>query len=274
MVIISLISILYLFFFDKYVQMRLQHIFETVQEDRAIVSLAIAIGSMINQRYAADWVKNPITLGKIGDLFNTSLIAAEDINLVLINDDDLHDVAVDQQLTTKESSDRYRAIWVPDNNTIYLNSNLKGTSGIAKAAAHELRHALDTFKSDGWSDIPGKYSSPRKTKSIKPIIDRGDAKLIYNARRDEINARFLEALHELTAIIHQRVRTQEPDVYEKIMQDFEDILVRENILQIFPEKTNSADYKRLIKRASEYVRLEIDYARKKYSQNQIKYENN
>jgi hypothetical protein len=241
---------------------------ETTEEDRAIVSLSTAIGRYLYINHYASNANSTVNLGKIGDLFDTPLVAAHDIAIVLQNQQNLWDTAVQHGVFSADSEPReLNGLWIPESNSLYLNSENIGASEIYTTIAHELRHALDTYKSDIRANLSRTYTQARRKQHRRLVNDPYAQEIAYLARRDEINARFSQVLYQLTPLIHRQVRRGRPDVFDKVVKDFMQLLRDNRIAELFPEKYRSTDYKRLVKRAVDYIQKELTHAMNKYNKN-------
>ena len=222
---------------------------ETPEEDRAIVSLSSAIYGYIQQFDN----ETTISLGKIGKLFNTPLNVLDNITLQLA-DTKSFDQAYEQSAgePVNPNSIGY-GFWDPAAETIFLNSaHLKDIKTII---SHELRHALDDYKSEFKAGDSESYFSPRKQKH-----KNADRMTNYNAQRGEINARFLQVLDILARRINMAYKNLPPDqIKSRIMTDFTNLLNKFKISYLFPEKEKSEDYKRLMKRAYDFIQKESSH---------------
>ena len=228
--------------------MRLQELFETTEEDRAIVSLSSTIYKYI--QHFKDDSNTTINLGKIGQLFNTPLNVLDNVTLQLADPESL-DKAYEQSADepVNPNSVGY-GFWDPATETIFLNS--KYIADIKTIISHELRHALDDYKSEFKAGDSDSYFSPRKQKH-----KNADRITNYNAQRGEINARFLQVLDILARRINMAYNNLPPDqIKPRIMTDFTNLLNKFKISYLFPEKEKSEDYKRLMKRGYDFIQKE------------------
>ena len=129
--------------------------------------------------------------------------------------------------------------------------------------AHELRHALDDYKSEKKASVSNSYSTPKKKEYRKEYNDPYYGNISYLAEPAEINARFLQVLDQLTTTIRQSVKLYPNDPKPAIMKEFKNILAYYHISDLFPEKELSKDYKRLMKRAMDYIEKELAYLQNK-----------
>lgn len=232
--------------------MRLQELFETTEEDRALISLSSVIYSKIKPYANGD--ESFIDLGKIGKLFDTSMIGLNDISVGVEGGDQFLKHSVGEQDVDMEGKQTY-AFFDEDNRTVIFNKDLIETNRMKTAVTHELRHALDAMKSNFYPGDAKRYFTPRKKEHRK---DDPYNTTQYRAQPAEINARFVEVLD----IISKRIagwtyKLSSNEVRPKIMNDLTHLLVKFEIADLFPEKTQSKDYKRLIKRAVDFIDKEI-----------------
>lgn len=235
--------------------MRLQEffLFETSEEDRAILSLAKAIGDHL-LRYSGK-VSDEVTVGKIGDLFNTPL---EVLNPITIN--------LETPEKTKQDDPDYdpenptAGTWSGSTSTITLNSDLIGSNSIKTYLAHELRHALDDYKSNfranSWQN---KYSAPSSKLQHSVRNDPYSKNLPYLSQPNEINARFLQALYATTGNLQRAAKTKSPqELKDFAMTELKRWMQYYQIDQVFADK-NVKGYKRLLKRGVDYLNKEISH---------------
>ena len=143
-------------------------------------------------------------------------------------------------------------------NIDYLDSDRMRTT-----ITHELRHALDEYKSGSYPPSPknktpeltNRYFTPKKKEHRK---DDPYSTAQYRAQPAEINARFTEVLDTLaTRIIPRANKLSSDQARPKIMHDLNHLLIKYGIADLFPERTQSRDYKRLIKRAVDFIDKEL-----------------
>lgn len=217
----------------------IQFLIETSNEDRAIVSLSKTLFSIglkaINQSN-----KSRINLGKISDVVDTPLVGVNDINLVIVSP------AIIGKMYGNPAKPN-KAVWDSNDDTIYLNSQIFERPSGQLVIAHELRHGLDDMKSNYAASESNRYGTARKN------TDQ------YLGQPAEINARFLEVLSALTPFIKRMMSEKQPNYRQVIIDRLYQLFDILKISQMFPEKTNSRDYKRLIKRAIDYIDKEINY---------------
>ena len=249
--------------------MRLQELFETTEEDRALISLSSAIYNRL-QSYT-DSHSNSIHVGKIQDMFDTPIIALNNISIDIQAGDTflrrLHDIPPSDVVSDK-NKDTAVAFWDEDTDTVVINRDYLATNRIKTTITHELRHALDSVKSNKFPGDANRYFTPKKKEhrahyyTADGSIDKNDARNLtpYRAQPAEINARFTEVLHALSDFVKLRKTTVAPHLlHPQLVQDFKALLNKFHIAYLFPEKAQSKDYKRLIKRGMDFIDKEISY---------------
>jgi len=258
---------------------------ETAEEDRAIISLADAVYKYL-QRYADDDDTDDepdyygdedddlydvpkddkvTTVGRIGDLFNTPLLAAEHVTLELQSS-----YGISERLR-KESTDdvakgprgEVLGLWYGENSTLVLNRDYLVSNTIKSTIAHELRHAVDDFKSNKQANkAGGRYSIP-KNKSYRNVTnDPHLGNLSYLAQPAEINARFVQVLHAMVPVIGRAAKLEPQQADQLINQTLKKAMASYRIADLFPEKEKSKDYKRLMKRAVDFIEKEKSHTKK------------
>ncbi len=247
--------------------MRLQELFETTDEDRAIISLSSAVYKKLTQHIGTD--KDSIEIGKIGDLFDTPIVALNNVSLEIQGGDifirRLHAIPPEDVIGDK-SKDSAVAFWDEDTDTAVFNRNYLDTERIKTTITHELRHALDSVKSNKFPGDALRYFTPKKKEhrtfyyNKKGEVDKKDVRNLipYRAQPVEINARFAEVLHTLSDFVVKRYNTVAPHLLKRqLIQDFKRLLNLYHIAYLFPEKTQSTDYKRLLKRGYDFIQKEM-----------------
>lgn len=235
--------------------MRLQELFETTEEDRALISLSSSIYDKIINRLNRQ--PGNIQLGTIGDNFVTPMPALNDISISVLDSEDFEKESFDPADHTDSTGDKVFGFWDEDSKAIVLNRTLIGRHRMKTVISHELRHALDSIKSDNFKGGGYSYFTPRKKEHRK---DDPYSTMQYRARPAEINARFVEILDILSKRMPKWIDRLEPhEVKKQLSKDFKNLLVKFNIADIFPEKTKSSDYKRLVKRAYDFMQKELEY---------------
>lgn len=237
--------------------MRLQEffLFETSEEDRAIISLAKAIGDHL-LRYEGKSNDEIVTVGKIGDLFNTPL---EILNPVVIQLQSSKGIQRDDPEDFDEEHPT-AGWWNGSDGIITINSDYLGSNSIKTFLAHELRHALDDFKSDFNANTwQNKYSAPSKKLQHNVRNDPYSKNLPYLSQPNEINARFLQALYATTGNVQRAAKTKNPqELKDYAMKEFRRWMEYYEIDKVFSDKNSSA-YKRLLKRGVDYLGKELNH---------------
>lgn len=250
--------------------MKLQELFlkETTEEDRALISLANSIFSRIQDLSVIPLEKGKVfNLGTIGDLFDTPINILDPVKISVWTEEDIVEDFVEE-----EKQDRYRGedrrhiygLWNPGQNTIILNYEFIASNGIKSVITHELRHALDDYKSEFKVAASKRYKTPKKKEHRKDYSDDPYADNLlktrsYRAQPSEINARFTEVLHGITNQARHASKRDPAEMRPRLMRDLKKLLDMKNISDLFPEKEKSRDYKRLIKRAVDFIDKEIAY---------------
>jgi hypothetical protein len=236
----------------------LEIINETTEQDRLIVNLANNLNSHVKRyEYNDEIINQGIYLGKIQKLSTihkgTDIEVLDPVHIELVTDRYMNQISPSKTGNT-------RALWKPDLKTVYLNTDYIGDSMMPRLIAHELRHALDSFVSD--FDPGTRYDTPRKKEyqyyGNHPVKSR----LEYLARPSEINARFLEVLHLLSPVIEKTVNSNRSDTFVYLFDKFKFYLLKKEILDLFPEGTESQDLRRLYKRGIDYIISEVERLKK------------
>ena len=229
--------------------MRLQELFETTEEDRALISLSSAIYNTIRTKDG--------DLGTIGELYNTSIPALSKVKIAVESGDQFAEHVKDPNDPMDYSGLEVYAFWDEDTHSIVFNKDLINTERMKTTVTHELRHALDELKSNSYPGGATRYFTPKKKEHRK---DDPYSTTQYRARPAEINARFTEILHKLSDLVPKRYAAVEPHLLRRqLMHDFNNLLVKYEIADLFPEKTQSKDYKRLVKRAYDFIQKEMSH---------------
>ena len=252
--------------------MRLLELFlvETTEEDRALISLSSAIYAKL-QPYMGELdydnvfdipEQQLIKIGKIGDIFDTSLTALNDVSIEVQGGDPFIEHAKDPKETIAdyEGKDMY-GFYEEDTRTVVLNLELLDRHRMKTSITHELRHALDEIKAGPTRGDANRYFTPKKKEHRK---NDPYSTIQYRARPAEINARFVEVLDILAKRIpqwHNKLSLDE--VRPKILNDLKHLLVKYEIADLFPEKEQSRDYKRLMKRAVDFIDKELLHVQSK-----------
>jgi hypothetical protein len=241
--------------------MRLQELFlqETTEEDRAIISLANAVYRHVSKYvdYIDPNSTKPLDIGKIGDFADTPLDGFEDIKLELQQGDALG------RRTAEANKEEYdgkepNGVWFNEVPAIAINSDKISSERIKSTISHELRHALDDLKSDGRASSSLRYRTPKKKEHRKkdPYSEKNYP---YLAEPSEINARFNQVLDGLVDSIAKNSNMDPKQLWDHEIKVLKRLFIMHNITSLFPEKTASRDYKRLVKRAVDFIQKEIKY---------------
>jgi hypothetical protein len=153
-------------------------------------------------------------------------------------------------------------VWDPNTDTIWINSERLSDLRlkVIRLISHELRHALDDMKSDYRASESDRYDTPKNPAYRNIKKDPYYGNLSYLAKPSEINARFVEVLTLLSrTIARDFIQTGTRGLRDKAISDLYRFLETKKILNLFPEKEKSADYKRLLKRAVDFIDKEIAY---------------
>jgi len=263
--------------------MRLQELFlvETTEEDRAIISLSSAISQYLKKYEEEDFDKEysddeydlddepeddsdeTIFVGRIGELFDTPLEILEPITIELQSD-----YAIRQRMKKEDGADVIRSpdkgsingLWYGHNATMVVNKDLLGTNALQSTISHELRHALDDFKSDFEANkAGGRYSKAKNKAHRKVTKDPHVGNLAYLGQPSEINSRYLQAMNAMVPSIKRAAKLAPEMVQPSIMRDLKRAFEAFRITDLFPEKEKSRDYKRLIKRAMDFIDKELKH---------------
>lgn len=233
--------------------MRLHTLLETTEEDRALISLSAAIYKKLAPSVE---LGAAVHIGRIGDVFDTPLVALEDVSIDIQSGDEYYQragVSNAGDLDGKESL----AFWDEDTRTIVLNAEYLGRDRMQTTITHELRHALDAVKANSYPGGASRYFTPKKKEHRK---DDPYSTVQYRAMPAEINARFIEVLDKLSQIVPKRYAVLEPNqLRPRLVHDLNQLLNKYEIVDLFPEKTASPDYKRLMKRAYDFIKKEMDH---------------
>ena len=250
--------------------MRLQELFETTEEDRALISLSSAIYARLQQyinidQDYTDEDEEVVALGKIGDLFDTPIGVLNNVGIELQGGEPFirRAKSIDAADAVKISDKIILAIWDDTTKSVVFNIDYLDSDRMRTTITHELRHALDEYKSGSYPPSPknktpeltNRYFTPKKKEHRK---DDPYSTAQYRAQPAEINARFTEVLDTLaTRIIPRANKLSSDQARPKIMHDLNHLLIKYGIADLFPERTQSRDYKRLIKRAVDFIDKEL-----------------
>lgn len=274
-------------------RLRELYLFESTEEDRAIISLANSIADYMTAHEDEFYPQSsggddygsyddeyddfsdigdddeisdePIVLGKIGDLFNTPLTILEPVTLEIQTPDGLI-----ERRKKEEGGDLFGmadapvGLWYEHNATLVINSDLIGKTRLQSTIAHELRHALDDYKSD-FKIGSGRYLTPKKKEHRKATNDPYVGNVAYLAQPSEINARFVQVLNSLVPTINRLAKQDPARARDAIFRALERSMEANKISLLFPEKEKSKDYKRLMKRAVDFIDKELAHVTKQNS---------
>jgi hypothetical protein len=266
--------------------MKLQELFlvETTGDDRELISLASSIYDYLqkyNNSYDSsvdyDNIDNddidheldiggdedsPVDLGTVGHLFDTSLDILKPLRIQIQSDYGIRQRRKKERNATvlkAPGTEDIRGLWYSDIKTMVLNSDMLDTKPMRSIIVHELRHALDDFKSNFKANSSNKYSTPKNKLHRVSANDPKAKRLAYLAEPAEINARFLQLLDRLAVVVKRGIKlgpeTTRPFIINRLME----LLDEFEIAELFPEKEKSKDYKRLIKRAMDFVEKELKF---------------
>ena len=235
--------------------MKVQELFETSDEDRALISLSSVIYAKIKEHIGTE--RDLVSLGKVRELADTPLIALNEISIDIMGGEAflrrLHDIPPEDVL--KDDLKSAVAFWDEDADAVVFNRDFLETERMRTTVTHELRHALDSVKANKFPGDAKRYFTAKKKEHRK---DDPYSTTKYRAQPAEINARFTEVLHQLSVIIPKRYKLVEPHLLrQQLTRDFNNLLIKYEIADLFPEKTKSPAYKRLIKRAYDFIQKEM-----------------
>jgi len=256
---------------------RLQELFlvETTEEDRAIISLSSAISKYLFDNYESESddksydsdsdydddldisgdEDDPTEIGTIGQLFDTPLSILNPVRIELQSDYGIRQRRQrdsNAKVIGRPGEDDSLGLWYGDNKIMVLNRDYIGTNSLRSVVTHELRHALDDFKSNFKANASKRYSTPKK----KEYRTHDKA---YLAEPAEINARFSQVLHAMVPTIKKVLKQHAGDPKPYIMDEFSKLMNHYSISELFPERDQSKDYKRLIKRGVDFIDKEVAY---------------
>lgn len=244
--------------------MKLQELFlvETTEEDRALISLSTALYPLL-MKYA-DTEEKLVKVGKIGDLVNTPLSALDNVSIELQQNDDFMRRSVDDDDDAlADLSDAVRvAFWDPNEDVFVINLKHIKKPVIRRTITHELRHALDDMKSEYMASASDKYMTAKKK------VHQRDQVNSYLAKPGEINARFTQTMHLIVLKLEKlfNITQDVPAIRKEMMYYLELVFQTNHISTLFPEREKSKDYKRLMKRAVDFIDKEIKYRSSQLSQ--------
>jgi hypothetical protein len=239
---------------------------ETPQEDKVLIQL----GRLISSQISPPKNKNGTKVGSLQQFIEQLPDQSKKVLQNKLNDIQLElhspekmqkamDVARTNASTSNELPISANAYWRPSGDfgdygdpegTIVLNSNLVGTAEAAKKLAHELRHVLDDSKSQMKGADSKRYNTPRKK-------EHQNDEFSYLAQPAEINARFIEAMESLSRAIPIIYKLPPEKIRPRVKQAINQALANNRISELFPEREQSKDYKRLMKRALSFAQNEM-----------------
>lgn len=246
--------------------MRFQEIFESADEDRAIISLSSAIYEKLQEfqpkvtPYNAP--KKTYNFGKIGDLFSTSIPVMDDIYVKIQADKEIWKHGGGPVLRpTRDPDKKYiGGLWDPDEYSVVFNENWLKSNYMKTVITHELRHALDDVKTDFRAGESKRYFSGvnRHKYIVKPPLNEPPITHDeYLVQPGEVNARFSEVLHGMTMAIRRAYGLPPENIKPYIMQSLRDNMATKQVADLFPHGKDSSQYKRLMKRALEFIKKEM-----------------
>jgi hypothetical protein len=242
--------------------MRLQELFETTTDDRNISQISTELYSYLQKNFAdtdIDFDDNETYgVGRLGEILDLpSESPFRNVPLVLKTDEQMtKDVFGTQQNFDPYNPKQAIGAWEPNTRTIELNIDFLGSNKLKTTISHELRHALDDIKSGGKASTSTRYSTPKKKEHRKP--PDGYESDTYLAMPAEINARTMEIQQELSKIIPMVYKKLAPEeIKPRIRKSINDLLLKHQIAILFPERTASKDYKRILSRLTAYANEEM-----------------
>jgi hypothetical protein len=245
---------------------------ETTEEDRAIISLSSEIFKKLRDQYSTGKpqdIKNSenlVSLGKIGDMFDTPIQALNNISIDLQGGKEFTKRTGDTPKKNKIDISTVPAFWEAETDTVVLNSRYLNDPRIRTVITHELRHALDEIKSGSFPASPKNknpdpnstpsYFIPKKKKHRRSDVDKT---LPYRAQPGEINARFIEVLDVLSNRLPGIVDEYGNNSFDAAVRTVGALFKQYKIADIYPEKEGSKEYKQLMKRAADFITKEINH---------------
>lgn len=269
--------------------MRLQEIFliESSEEDRAIISLSASIISKLkayendkkgpedfnsdsdfddvdvpDDAYEDPLEDEPIEVGTIGELFDTPLEILNSVKLIVQSDYGIKNKNREERgAESIGPEDEALGYWLQAGNLILINKDHLGLPKMKSIVAHELRHALDDYKSNNKANQSKRYAAKKHKDSNmdpnNPDYDTAD----YWSRPNEMNARFLQVLNNMVPIIKREVNkpNSNPEklktiLFKNLKGQLENNLLGSNM---FPEKEKTQAYRRFLKRGIDFIQKEI-----------------
>jgi hypothetical protein len=245
--------------------MRLQELFESTEEDRALISLSSAIYDKIKP-YGESSTDELVRIGSIGNMFDTSIPGLDKVSICVEGGKQfMQNATADDDATMDWNGKVIYAFWDEETQSVIINKDLINQHRMKTTITHELRHALDELKSGSFPGDAKGYFTPRKKEHRK---NDPYSTMQYRAQPAEINARFVEILDILSKRIPQWYNKLDADAIKaQLSRDFNHLLVKYEISDIFPERTQSPDYKRLVKRAYDFMQKEMDHVESELAKN-------
>lgn len=251
---------------------------ETTEEDREIISLSVSIYEHLKQYidheddydYAGDDVddslldtedEDVIRLGTIGQLFDTEIKPLRKIYLNLQSNYGMQTrlrILKDPDAIRTPGNSAIMGMWDPETKTIFLNKDYLGSSKMRRVITHELRHALDDLKSKFKANQSNRYFTPKNKEYRNITNDPVMGNVSYLAQPGEINARFAEVLHKMVKNVRVAFNRLDADkIKPTIMSNFYHEMQSSRISELFTERTQSKDFKRLLSRGMSFIENEI-----------------
>ena len=230
--------------------MKFHELLETTDEDRALVSLSSALYPKI----IASAKDNPrgLNMGRIGDVVNTPLIALNDVEIRILPRGAFHKSLGEPYQDGKS----VRGFWDPEKNTVVLNMSLIDSPHLRKTITHELRHALDDYKSNHAASSSDRYNRAREVDM--PGL-RGDPE--YASSPKEVNARYMAGMH--MALLKIARLKREGQGIEDIGKQLPDVIKNSfevnNVAAVYHEGVRSKNYRRLLSRAAQLLQTELSH---------------
>lgn len=239
----------------------IQYLIETASDDHALVAIASIITNYVAERdtyFRKKYNKLDATQMGILSLGTISQIVNKDstngIQALKSLPPEFGSIKL-RMKNLKDEDGTYEGEWEPDYNRIILNYKMLeigfDPSNFKTYMVHELRHALDHYKANKKDST--KYYADKKRNDV---IDN-DFKA-YQSRDAEINARYAQAVASMDEQLKRDFWTtgafDSKSIYSLVQSKFK----RYDIAYLFPEKTESPQYKRLVNRAVQYIQHKLN----------------
>ena len=234
--------------------MQLQMLFDRFEDDRALILLSSSIYDTLRPM-SEDGVTY---INQLSDIVDTSLPALNSVKIIVEENETFlaHLYNIDDPVADYAGKTVY-AFWDEDAHSIILNKEFIRTHRMKTTITHELRHALDEIRANSYPGNALRYFTPKKKEHRK---NDPYSTVKYRAAPAEINARFVEVLDILSKRIPKWYAKLDPsEIKKQLSIDFKNLLVKFEIADLFPEKTQSVDYRRLIKRAYSFMQKELHH---------------